>query len=241
MNIPPLNTFYVETLDVWLVDQRYVAHGQEKEARGILKQVLEDVTLNTVRPSARLCGMEQSEHENQLFLEARQQDPEITFDEFVEEAGDEIALDDSSSDPRLGVLVFLVVSGNLQEVLGSFTLYNLSFTQAPGVTTASAMAMPGCVAAPGHSLRETWSSVMMWILENNLTSALSPGALIDIDEWRFPTRPEHQWLLSAEEQLLAGDEEGDAVGGRVVEDLSAVHDLTTVAGVPVSVRRRLDP
>ena len=235
IKIPVVEDLQVNTLGVTLVDQRTVSRVQEKTARIALKAVLQQSLLGNVRPETRLCGMEQSEHENALFAEALSANPQLTYTEFFDSAGDDIALDDSCPDPRLDVMVFLVF-GDAGQILGSFTFYNISvedFSASPIV--ASAMPMPGCRGVPGRSVRETWSGIMDWVLTYNFTTL--GGEEVDFTEWRLPTRESHRWNLSPEEELLSGSGYGDAVSDGILADLSG-HDLTiTEEGVPTSIRR----
>ncbi len=243
-DFPLIQTIRIPTLSSRLVDERNASRDDQIVARDIMREVLEELVLGTVRPATQLCGMQNSEHVERLRADAVAADssipPQVAAldgDAFEASLGDSIVIDESDCDPRLPVLTFLLIEdGDI--IRGLFTLYNIVVEQQnPGRQTASAMAMPGIVAPTGATLNHAWSEVMRFILAMNLRvqdAAPDPGQIIDFVEFRFPQRPSHEWKEAQLVQGLSGDLVVAAVA--VGNNLSRRPD-----GVPEFVRRNGAP
>lgn len=238
MGLPIVDNMRIPSLGITLVDMERVPKQQGIEAEQILVQVLQHQVLQRQRPAAELCRTEQFEHENELYAEASAGEQGLTFTVHRQRAGDAIVRDDSDCDPRLPIKKFLVVT-DAQNIIGTFTLYNIQIKRDEELgITASAMAMPGCIPAPARTMRETWTGIMRWILENDFVIGTRT---VDFIEWRFPTRSTHQWKLTPDEEARIAPEDSAAEipsRGLEVADL-ADHDLVKEDGVPVRVRRRM--
>lgn len=234
--LPNVQNVNLPSLGVRLVDSGRLTDNESRISHDFQRLVLQQRVLGQIRPDTELCGAGSGavEYRDGLYREALAVDPSTTWDEFID-AADGAKRDDSDCDPRCKVKTFAVLTlGGATEVLGSFTLYDAKILSVEGRTTnLSAMAMPGCEAAPGLSLRETWSGIMLWMLENEMR--FQGADRLQVVEWRFPTRASHQWKLAPGETAHEGDDVG--VCDRVVADLAASHDLLTQDGVPVSVQR----
>ncbi len=231
--LPIIEDLAIGPLGVTLVDQRN-NDAEGLIGRKILVDVLERSLLGSVRPGTTLCKSGTADGDRVLNL-WQTTNPRISFQEFIDTADDSIVRDDSDCDPRLPEVTFIVFEGRTN--LGLFTLYNIVVERdnRTGIT-ASAMAMPGCRAARGSTVRETWSGIMRWILSRDFVSG---GRKVDFIEWRFPTRGTHRWVLSTEEARKQGDGDTDAIGDRIVKDLEEDVDVTRGAdNTPERARRR---
>lgn len=221
-----------------LVDRRNLLLGDQRDGSKILADVLRDMLLKNIRPRTELCEQQQPDHESALFAKAEQENPGITYARFLEQAGDAIVRDDSDCDPRLPFLTLGVTTPSGQ-LLGLFVIYNMEIlSDVSDITTLTAMPMPGCRAAPGFSLQETWSEIMDWILFRDF---IAPGGKkVDLVGWRFPTRDTHRWKLTDEEKTREGNDATDAVADRIIQRLEAgnVDVIKDSRGAPISIRRR---
>lgn len=238
MALPIVENIEIPALGLTLVDIRALPDEVGIEGRKILVDVLQRQVLDRQRAGVGLCSMEQSEHQDALYRQATEREPDLTLTAFLAR-GDSVVRDDSDCDPRLDLINFAVFVTQPRELFGLFTLYNVVIeTDDPSGITATAMAMPGCRPAPDRTQRETWAGIMRWILENDFQIG---GRKVDFIEWRFPTRPGHQWKLSGDELDAVGLGNTSAAvpqRGLVVADLDG-HDLTEDPdGVPLKVRRR---
>lgn len=241
-----IDPIVIDSLGITLTDQKTLSKENQATARKIMVDVLQRQTLDVQRGGTFLCGHTRERYVDDLYKteQARRlrEGEKLTNNrDFELSLGDAIVRDDSDCDPRLSVKTFVVSSG--QEILGLWTLYNIviEIDDKTGIT-ATAMAMPGCEAVRGFSLRETWTGIMRWILENDFTAS---GRKVDFIGWAFPSRRDHQWLVSEDQASSLG---GDAnVGAAAIGNRKAVADLddhavfVNVDGVPVSVRRREPP
>lgn len=238
MALPILENKRIGPLGIVLVDAENAKPRAYADADRILRRILANRLLGAIRPKVRLCGPESLDFPIGNFTGFANRNPGATWEDFLTEGRpDRIVEDDSAPDPRLDSKQILVREvGGDGEVLGLFVLYNVVIEQdRTRQLVISSMVMPGCRAAHGFTLRETWSRIMRRILEDDWP--MEDGRVLDTIEWRFPTRPGHRWKLKPEELVHDGEDEGCGVCDRIVTDLSD-HDRTDEEGVPKKIRRR---
>jgi hypothetical protein len=207
--LPPFDEVHIPQLGVVLVDDAHAGLPMQDRARRIQRRVSKEM-FERVRPSQTLCPIPE---------------PGVPVE------------NDSDEDLELGTKTFVVrnstAGGNY--VLGSFILYNVEIVKAGPVAEISAMALPACRPAEGKTVRQTWSGIMRWMLENDFTHG---PFTTDLVEWRFPTKEGHRWVLSPQE-ILAGaiPLTAAATPTRAVADLED-HEETRRLDYPVKIRRR---
>jgi len=231
MDLPVVEDFSVPSLGLTLRDQRNVSRDTQIVASGIYQEVLEGLIAEYASRSLEFCGNGQSEHEDALFKEAQQDDPDLKYDDFILAAGDAIVRDRSELDPRLGILSFVALERlNGEEIFGIFTLYNIRVeSETPSLITINCMPVPGIKQVRNRTLESMWTDIMRSMLQFDMST--EDGREIDVIEWRFPDRGTQNW---------GGDEVlGNGFSANKVVDRVAVgHDLTKVGNVPLKVRRR---
>lgn len=148
------------------------------------------------RPEALICGTDTSVRDDYeaAFAEFRKDFPQATTTSFDNEYKPDY--DDSAVDPRLSTLTFAVAEGGV--FVGVLHLYNIRVQrESPREKVISAYPSPSFETKRGYLHPDDLGGILKHILEYNLHFVGSPQVL-DLAEWRFPTRKAHAWIDRAE-------------------------------------------
>lgn len=179
-----------------------------------------------LRPAVVLCGDECGARDKYLrdFLDFELSNPGKTTDDFDLVYDPE--WDDSQWDPRLGHITLSMSQGGAN--IGIFNIYNIKTeSDTASKRIINAMAGPSFNSDLGRIDPEDIQIVLQGLLEQDVP--LEDNKVLDIIEWRFPTRENHRWVV-------------DDIFYKPVQDLiDAGHTIESVlldgVDVPTSIRR----
>lgn len=160
----------------------------------------------------------------------RSTNPEGTTDDF--DLVYQPEYDDTDLDPRLGALSLVMSVLNPESFVGVFHLYNIRvLSDTARKLSISAYASPSFTTSRGFIDPDVVGPLMKGLLETDVFF-LGSSRVLDLEEWRFPTRESHAW----------SSREGDR-NQRILDYLS-VHDrinkTVDVESVPSCIKRRRD-
>lgn len=205
-----------------------------RDARTVTKEVRLQVgwsvleeDIDRIKPGTVLCTNDMTalnEYMNK-FREYEKNNPGKTTDDF--DLIYDPQWDDSQCDPRLGTISLVVFQR--RGPVGLINLYNIKTeSNTSRKQTISAMMMPSLDTSRGKQQPEDVRVLLKGLLEKDLT--FESGKILDIIEWRFPTRRSHTWTIN--------DQVWSPVQDLVDDGHSGEFKLREGKPIPKSVRRR---
>lgn len=223
----------IEAGDLVLRDYRRVRKiltvGENQIIRNAWKRL--QTHLDKLRPGTLVCERTQDVRERYdiAFMRDREKNAALTRQEF--EKTYIPVIDDSELDPRLGALTF-VVKQKSAGVVGLFHLWNVTVNyEFDDDMDISAYASPSLETSRGMMHWEDIESIMRTLLEKDLHFV--NGAVLDLEEWQFPTRADRAWV----------ERRGELTSARRVIEALSDHDKTMAISddgewVPKRIKRR---